>query len=105
MTYPSGSGTVTNNYGPGTPNQGTQGQTTPFGAPGAASTFLDSPGFASLTPRNFTNSWNFVNSQLAVQVDEDTLEGPQQGVLAISNAAAVNLAGYGVGQLQFFKFS
>jgi hypothetical protein len=104
MTYPTGAGSLVNNYGPYTPNQATSGATTPFVAPTAPAALLDSPGFASLTPRSFTSSWNYTNSELAMQVDLDAIEGPQQGVPAISNTAAVNLAGYGVGQLQFFKY-
>jgi hypothetical protein len=104
MTYPSGSGTIVNSMGPCTPNQGTQGVAPPFVPPAPPPAVLDSAGFASLTPKNFTNSWNFVNSKLAVQADLNSDEGPQQGASVISNAAAVNLAGYPVGQLSFVKF-
>ena len=103
MTYPTGAGSAINNCGPYTPAGAAQGASTPFVAPAAPPAVLDSPGFASLTPVNFTNSWNFVNSKLAMQVDADSIEGPQQGTPYITNASAVNLAGYSVGQLSFVK--
>ena len=132
MTYPSGSGTITNNYGPGTPNGATQGQSAPFtGTPSAGANVAQtnpSPG-----------SWNSTNSETSTQelvseliaamdnqtptanvygtsdpplppgfnVAETTPSAPtgtfvQSGLPYISNAASVTLAGVSPMNFQYY---
>jgi hypothetical protein len=98
-----------NTNGPFIPSSNASGQSTPFPNPPAPGGLLvhGAPGGASLVAENFVNSWNFKNSQLAMQVDLDTLEGPQQGVNAISNVTSVTLAGYpatGYGSCSFVQW-
>jgi hypothetical protein len=63
------------------------------------------PNGSSPLANNFTGSWNFVNSKMAVQVDLNTDEGPQQGAPAISNVAAITVAGISPAAIQVFKWS
>ena len=92
-----------NVYGPFAASGATSGQATPFPAPGLPPAAPGAPKDTSGVPNNFVNSWNYTNTKLAVQADPDLIEGPQQGTPYITNATAVNLAGYPVGALQYYK--
>jgi hypothetical protein len=72
--------------------------------PTGALTNPQAPSGASPLATNFTNSWNYTNSQLAVQADPNRDEGPQQGTPMISNVASISLAGVPAGALQVFKW-
>ena len=96
MTFPSGSGTVVNNYGPTTPNPGTVGIAPPFGAPGT------SANVAQTVPSPAT--YNFSNSITSTQESLNGV-GPniaQQGPVAITNSSSVLLAGVAVSGFTFF---
>jgi|HubBroStandDraft_4_1064222.scaffolds.fasta_scaffold1934306_1 hypothetical protein len=64
-----------------------------------------SPSGGSPLANNFTGSWNFVHSMMSVQVDLNDDEGPQQGLPAISNVAAIQVSGVSPAAIQVFRWS
>jgi hypothetical protein len=101
MTYPSGSGTMTNNYGPCFAPAATEGQAPPFPAPGAPPA---APGTAAVQDPAVYNFNNTITStqELLNGTNENVT---QQGSPALTNVSAVNLAGNAIGTLSFVQFT
>ena len=77
----------TTSYGPDRPSV----TTLALGVPTAPPAIIDN----TITNTN--------RSTMAVQVDLDTLEGPQQGLVALTNVTSATLTGYKPGQLSFVQ--
>ena len=98
MTYPTGSGTITNNTGPVFPS-GNVGAAPPYGAPGAASNVAE-----PANPTQDPATWNYTNSETSTQkaLSTSVYNVAQQGVLAATNTAAVILAGVSSRDFTYF---
>ena len=85
---------------------GATGGAPPFSSPPATGTLIvdGAPDGASLTAKNFQGGWNYTHGELAMQVDLDTIEGPQQGVNAIANVTSTTLAGYPLNTTSFVQW-
>jgi hypothetical protein len=98
MSYPSGAGTVTNNYGPGIPNAGTVGIAPPFPTPGAAVNVADQ------TPTSDTATYNFTHGITSTQeaINGTLTNVAQQGAPYITNSSQVILAGLRVQDFTYY---
>jgi hypothetical protein len=96
MTYPTGTGTVISNYGPGVPNGAASGAAPPYPAPGAAANVSQSVP----SPATYNAATGIQSTREALN---STIENvPQQGSRYITNAASVTLAGLKAGRDQAY---